>query len=328
VVILGLIVLNIIPRSDKKEILDKSIAVLPFNNLSTDEENTYFIDGVMESILDNLCKIEDLRVPGRTSVIQYRENPKPIPIVAEEMNVAYVLEGSGQKIGKRLLLTFQLIIGNEDRHIWSKQYDRVIEKVEDLIDLQKEIAQLVAGEIEAIITQEEKELIEKIPTTDLTAYDFCQRGNEELLSGGGEESLVRAEQYYHEALQYDSTYAEAYVGLARVYWSMHYWETIFEEDFLDSTRILADKALSIDAKLSNAYTVRGYYYNQVGDLDKAIKEFERAIEINPNNSEAYKLGGELYDTNDYVKSIQYYHKALALNRGDQLPARLYNLAWV
>ncbi len=172
VVIVGLIVLNIIPRTGNREIIDKSIAVLPFRNESSDDENTYFINGVMESILDNLSRVKDLRVPSRNSVEKYRDDPKSTPVVAEEMDVGYVLEGSGQKVGNRLLLTLKLIVGDDDRHIWSKQYDREIERVEDLIDIQKEVAQLVASEIEAVITPEEKQLIEKLPTSDLNAYDY------------------------------------------------------------------------------------------------------------------------------------------------------------
>jgi tetratricopeptide (TPR) repeat protein len=260
-------------------------------------------------------------------VEQYRDNPKPTPVVAEEMNVSYVLEGSGQKIGNRVLLIVQLINGATDEHVWSKQYDREIQEVEDLIDIQVEIAKSVAGEIKAIITPEEKVLIEKVPTISLTAYDFYQRGNEELFLGDGEGSLLRAEQLFHEALRYDSTFAEAYVGLAWIYWR-HYWEDIFEADMLDSVRILADKTLSIDTNLSNAYTIRGYYFNQVGDHDKAIKEFDRAIELNPNNNRAYRLGSQLYANTDLVKSLQYAHNYMALNRGGQLPTMLQQLGYV
>ena len=323
VVIVVLIVLNVIPRAAKKEILDKSIAVLPFKNESSDQENTYFINGMMESILDNLSRIEDMRVVSRNSVEQYRDDPKPTPAVAEEMDVSYVLEGSGQKVGNRLLLTVQLIVGHDDRHIWSKQYDRVIERVEDLIDIQKEIAELVVNEIEAIITPDEKELIESVPTTSLTAYDFYQRGAEEEIKGNTD----RAEELFRTALKYDSAYANAYVGLAGVFWRKHYWETYFEEDFLDSVLILADIALSIDDKLSDAYTIRGNYYIQVGELDLAIEEFDLALLYNPNNGWAYVFGGRLYASSDLVKSIQYYHKALALIRGDQLPEMLENVGW-
>jgi len=127
VVIVALIVLNIIPRGNRlkeKEILDKSIAVLPFINDSPDEENVYFINGTMEAILDNLCKIEDIRVVGRTSVEQYRNAPKPIPVIADEMNVSYILEGSGQKDGNKVRLTLQLIDGINDQHLWSSPYNQ------------------------------------------------------------------------------------------------------------------------------------------------------------------------------------------------------------
>ena len=122
-VIVGLIVLNVIPRTKNKEILDKSIAVLPFLNDSPDQE-MYFINGVMEEILDNLCKIEDLRVVSRSSVEQYRDKLKPIPVVAGELDVCYVLEGSGQRDGDNIRLTVQLLDARKDQHLWSESYYR------------------------------------------------------------------------------------------------------------------------------------------------------------------------------------------------------------
>ena len=230
VVIVGLIILNIVPRGKQSEeirILDKSIAVLPFINDSPDEENAYFINGTMEAILDNLCKIEDIRVVGRTSVEQYRNAPKPIPVIADEMNVSYILEGSGQKDGNKVRLTLQLIDGINDQHLWSSPYIREIE-MGQIFDLQSEIAQLVASEIEAIITPEEKQRIEIVPTTNLTAHDFYQRGREEYmhywLDNDNRSALERAEELYYDALDYDSTFALAYTGLAYVYWDKHYWE--------------------------------------------------------------------------------------------------------
>ncbi|MGW8317051.1 MAG: hypothetical protein ACWGNV_15750, partial [Bacteroidales bacterium] len=137
IVILGLIVLHIFPRSGKQDNLEKSIAVLPFINDSPEEEGMYFLNGSMESILDNLSRIQDLRVVSRTSVEQYRNNPKPIPQIAQEMNVAYVLEGSGLKHGDRIRLTLQLIDANHDTHVWSNSYDR---KEEDVFDLYSEVS--------------------------------------------------------------------------------------------------------------------------------------------------------------------------------------------
>jgi len=322
IVIVGLIILNVVPRANNRKILDKSIAVLPFSNLSSDEENTYFIDAVMGSILDNLCKIEDIRVPGRTSVLQYRENPKPIPVVAEEMEVSYVLEGSGQKIGNRLLLTVQLTIGKEDRLIWSKPYDREIENVEDLIDLQKEIAEMVANEIEAIITPEEKQRIEKIPTTDLTAYDLYQRGMDYYIDfevNNDLKALDRAESYFHEALGIDSSYANAYVGLAYIYWDKQYLSGYYvTENYLDSVPALLNLALSYDELSSEAYTLRGLYYRSLGNDDLAIKDFEKAIRLNPNDGRAYNGMARLYQYSDFVKSLELLHKSISIDRGKRL----------
>jgi TolB-like protein/Tfp pilus assembly protein PilF len=329
VVIMGLIVLNIVPRTGNKEILDKSIVVLPFNNLSSDQENKYFIDGMMESILDNLCKIEDLRVPGRASVMQYRDNPKPIQIVAEEMDVAYVLEGSGQKIGNRLLLTVQLIIGKKDQHIWSNQYDREIEKVEDLLDIQKEIAELVVKEIEAVITPEEKELIDRIPSTSLAAHDYYLRGREEYNDyqiKNGLEALQRAENHFHKALEYDSEFALAYVGLANVYWEKHLWEEYFQTDFIDSALTLANIALSYDDELDEAYLFKGDYFREKGNKLIALNEYNKAGSINPNSWRVYVGIGELYGFDDPLIYLENNYKAATLNYGTELPGILRNIA--
>jgi len=327
VVIVGLIVLNIIPRNNRgegSEVLDKSIAVLPFRNDSPDEENAYFINGTMEAILDNLCKIKDLRVVGRTSVEQYRNAPKPIPIIADEMNVSYILEGSGQKYGNKVRLTLQLLDARNEEHIWSSPFSREI-VIEDIFELQSEIALLVAKEIEAIITSEEKQRMEKIPNTSLTAYDFYLRGLEEFNHG----EIERAQNLYYKALEYDSTFAQAYTGLARVYWNKHYWETFFSERFLDSVLILADKALSFDPQLSDAYTVRGNYYRENGQNEQAISEYDKAIKLNPNDGMAYYWRGWTYENNNFnlVKALEDYYKAASLYRGPFLPSILRDLGW-
>ncbi len=324
VVIVGLIVLNIIPRANnKKEILDKSIAVLPFLNESSDKENSYFINGMMESILDNLCRLEDLRVVSRNSVEQYRNDPKPTPVIAEEMDVSYVLEGSGQKVGKRLLMTVQLIVGEEDRHIWSKQYDRVIERVEDLIDIQKEIAELVVEEIEAIITPEEKELIENVPTTSLSAYNFYQRGIEESKRG----NIDRAEELLNVALSYDSTFADAYVGLAEVVISRQDLSDYYSINFMDSVLILANIALSYDEDLYGAYTLRAHYYYITGETSLALKDLDKAIELNPNNADAYSYKGQIYYSSDLLETIKANQKSVSIDRTADLNWRLINLGF-
>lgn len=151
IAVILVIILN--PFSFQPGQQENSIAVMPFRNDSPDEEKMYFINGTMEAILNNLCKIEDLRVVSRNSVEQYRDHPKPTRVVAREMNVDYILEGSGLRDGNNVRLFVQLLDGRKDRHIWSEYYDA---EIEDIFLMHSEIAQLVASEIRAVVTPEEK----------------------------------------------------------------------------------------------------------------------------------------------------------------------------
>jgi TolB-like protein/lipoprotein NlpI len=319
VVIVGLIVLNIIPRTGNREIIDKSIAVLPFRNESSDDENTYFIDGVMESILDNLSRVKDLRVPSRNSVEKYRDDPKSTPVVAEEMDVGYVLEGSGQKVGNRLLLTLKLIVGDDDRHIWSKQYDREIERVEDLIDIQKEVAQLVASEIEAVITPEEKQLIEKLPTSDLIAYEYYLQGKEFYYTWWktfNNSNLNHAELLFDNALKRDSTFALAYAGKAAVFARYARDQSNVEKNYPDSVRIYCDKAISLDPDAAFAYVIRGLYYTGINKIKEGESDLKKAVELNPNDPFILRGLAILYynNTGDYLAAIKLLKRAEKVGR--------------
>ena len=304
--------------------IEKSIAVLPFKNESSDQENEYFINGMMESLLDNLCKIEDLRVISRTSIEKYRNDPKPTPLVAEEMNVNYVVEGSGQKLGNRLLLTIQLILGNEDRHLWSTQYDKTIEKVEDLIDIQKEIAQLVAGEIEAVITPEEQKLIEKIPTTNLTAYDLtlqAQKFYYDYVFNQNKGELEKVKKLCYAALELDPGFALAYYWLGNSSLSDKYDSGFPLPFFLDTALYFFNKAIELDSTLSEAYQGRGYYYIHKAETQKAVDDLNKSISLSPNNSMAYfNLAYAYFLSRDYVDALKNFKKSNELTKSapDQL----------
>ncbi len=335
VVIVGLIVLNIIPRSSRsevKEILDKSIAVLPFVNESSDEENTYFINGIMQDLLLNLQSIKDLRVLGRTSVEQYRNSTKSIPEIAEELSIQYLIEATGQRYGNTFVLRIMLLEGEKDEQVWGDKFELEIKSAEDFVSLQSTIAKSIATELEAIITPEEKELIEKIHTTNLTAYDFYQRGREEYLKislfADNTDILNKAGNFYYKALEYDSTFARAYAGLAGVYFWRDYQGTVFSENYLDSVRILSDIALSYNDQLTEAYTVRGFYYENLGDNEQAITEFDKAIKLNPNDGMPYYGKGLLYAYDDFIKAIDNFQIAASLNRGSELPEILGRISWM
>ncbi len=201
--------------------LEKSIAVLPFINDSPDQENTYFINGLMEEILNNLQKIKDFRVLSRTSTEQYRGTVRPtMPEIGKKLDVNFIVEGSGQKIGNKFVLRVQLIAVHNERHLWGESYTREIRETSDIIGIQSQVAQTIAAELKATITPEEKKQIEKTYTTNLTALDFYQRGDYELdkyySDNSNKATLKRAEEMYYKALEYDSTFAMAYCGLAEL----------------------------------------------------------------------------------------------------------------
>jgi TolB-like protein len=318
-VVLALIVLNIIPRLNRKELLDKSIAVLPFKNDSPDKE-TSFINGTMEEILNNLSKIEDLKVVSRNSVEKYRNSLMQTPDIAKELNVSYLLGGSGQREGDKIRLSVQLLDGRNDKQIWTGSY---IREIEDIIVLQSEIAQKIAKEINVVITPIEKQLIEKISTSNIQALDYYRKGREEFLQywidNENREALSNAEVLYNLALESDSTFAQVYVGLAQVYSYKDYWATYWTEDFLDSAQTMADKALLFDSQLSDAYVIRGDYYREKNQPSNAIIEFDKAIKLNPNNWAAYAGKGRMHSMDDYIQCIYNLQTATTLNLGPELP---------
>ena len=311
--------------------LEKSIAVLPFINDSHDEENTYFINGIMDEVLNNLQKIKDFRVLSRTSAEKYRGSSKfSIPEIAKALDANYIVEGSGQKYGNTFRLRVQLIAAKNEKHLWAESYEQEIKDTKDIFKIQSQIAQTIASELKATITPDEKQLIEKTSTTNLTAYDFYQRGKSEhtkyWIDNGNRAALKKAEDFYHKALEYDSTFAQAYTGLARVFWDMHFWEEYFSANYMDSVLILCDIALSFDNQLAEAYTVKGEYFHIKGNINKAIDEYDKALKINPNSWESYSGKGYLYENDDQLMAIENLQKAASLNHGPELVNLLRRLS--
>jgi len=323
IIVVALFVFNIVGGKQTKA-LDKSIAVLPFKSLSDDPEKQYLADGMMDAILLHLSKIEDLRVMSRTSVEQYRKTDKTTSVIGHELGVAYLLEGSFQKYGDDARLIVQLIKTGKEGHEWANQYDR---KWNDILSVQSEVAQAIASELDAIITPEEKQLIEKIPTQNMTAYDLYLKANEyqkEYSRTRNLSSYQTAVTLYRFSLEIDSTFAKAYAGLARAYYDRYYWPEFFTENFLDSCLVLVNIALSIDNKLDEAYYIKGQYYEQNGNIEEALNNYDKTININPNFYSAYTSKGYLYSNilSDMVKSLENFYKALSLASGDERPTLL------
>jgi TolB-like protein/Tfp pilus assembly protein PilF len=326
IVVVALFVFNMIGGGRQIKGLEKSIAVLPFidDSPETNAETTSFANGLMEEILINLQMIKEFRVPGRTSVEQYRNLfDKSLSEKARELNVNYIIEGSVQKYGDKFRLRVQLIRAKgKETHLWAKSFEQEINSTKDIFNIQSQIAQAIANELETVITPEEKLLIIKTPTASLTAYDFFQRGREEhwkYILYNDSASLKDAEGYYYKALEYDSTFAQAYTGLAWVYWNKNIWKEYFLQNFMDSVLSLSNRALSYDDKLSEAYIFRGLYFKENGELDLALAEYNKAIKYNPNDWWGYVERGSLYyNLDDLVNVVDNFYRAVELNRGQQL----------
>jgi len=289
--------------------LAKSIAVLPFINDSDDSSNVYIINGLMEATLNNLQKIKDLRVISRTSVEKYRNNPKTIPEIAKELNVNYFVEGSGQKIGDQISLHIQLIEATNDKHLWSEQYTR---EVKDIFKLQSEVAKNIAGKIEAVITPEEEEEIDKIPTENLLAYDYFLKG-QELLFTQDYENIISAIVQFHKAIENDSLFAHAFADIAISYFMLDLLAK--EKKYADSINKYADQALLYDPKLPQSLLAKAFFYMNSSENELALPYLEKALEYNPNSSIVINTLSDFYTTKipNTAKYLEYALKGIQLD---------------
>ena len=342
-IVLSLIVLGyfFIPKLFKpSQELEKSIAVLPFINDSPSDSTTYFVNGLMDEILNSLQQIGAFsKVLSRTSTEQYRNIARPsIPKIAKDLDVSFIVEGSGQKYGNSYQIRVQLIEGKTDKHLWVNSYEREIKGTKDVYDIQSQIAQAIAAELKAVINPVEKQLIEKTPTSDLNALYHYQKGKEELskyISSNTNKLnkqavinnrmiLISANRQFKKALEYDSTFALAYSGLARTFQKANYKQ--------DSGLLLCNKAIFYDKQLSEAYLTRGiYYYNQDRDRDwnEVSDEFDKVIKFNPNYWEGYYYKGlSLSYNGSLLMAIVNLQKAASLNRGSEYPDILFELSRV
>lgn len=268
--------------------IEKSIAVLPFKNESSDTLNLYFVNGLMESALNNLQKIAALRVVSRTSVEKYRNTNKGIPEIAEELNMNYLVEGSGQRVGDQVLLHIQLIEASSDRPIWVEQYSR---EVGDVFALQNEVAQKIADAIEAIVTPAELKQIEKKPTENLLAYDYYLQALDPYYTRT-KEGLEKAIPLFEKAIENDGQFALAYANIAIAYYYLDLNRK--EKQYTERINNFADKALLYDPKSAESLMAKALYYMQNEEYRLALPHLEKALEYNPNSSSVVQMLAGLY----------------------------------
>ena len=311
----------LLPRASARK-LDKSIAVLPFENFSKEEENAFFADGIQDDILTNLSRIGDLKVISRTSVMGYRGKAPNIREIGKALGVSTILEGSVRREGNRVRVTVQLINATNDEHIWGNNYDR---DLTDVFAIQTDLAREIASALQAKLSPAEKEQIERRPTQNTEAYLAFVQAHNLHVALEDREKLNQAEKLYEKAIQLDPSYALAYANLSRLHsWVYHTYDPVPARR--DKARTVAERALQLQPDLPEGHLALGfsYYY---GDLNyaAALQEFALAQRGLPNQADAYlAIGAIQRRQGHWAESTANLEKAAALNPNDTWP--IQNLA--
>ena len=319
IAVIGFLAFPVLNQSSDRNVtyaeLDKSIAVLPFINLSHDPLQEYFADGITEEILTQICKIGDLKVISRTSSMKYKGTDKLLGVIAAELGVAYILEGSVRKSDSRVRITAQLIDTQNDLHVWAENYDR---NLDDIIKIQNDVAEQVAFALKANISSKVKENIEALPTGNYKAYDLYLQGNRYLREYKPRENNI-AISLYKNAISLDSSFALAYASLAGAY-ATKVLRFGYGKMMLDSAEYYAKLSLLLDESLAEGYKTLGLVERTKNNLDMAISYTQKAIAINPNYTIAITNLGFFLVTKGNLKDGFYHLKnAIRLNPRDPEP---------
>ncbi|MFQ5664685.1 MAG: tetratricopeptide repeat protein, partial [Terriglobia bacterium] len=261
----------------------QSLAVLPLKNLSGDPEQEYFADGMTDALIANLQKIQALRVISRTSVMSYKGVDKPLPQIARDLDVDGIIEGSVLRVGNRVRITIQLFHGPTEQNLWGERYER---DLVDVLVLQSEVAQAIVREVEIQLTAQEEAQLASTRPVDPEAYEAYLKGRYEWNSRSAE-GLNRAIGYFQQAIQQDSTYAQAYAGLADCYLVLAGQAELPPEEAYTQAKAAAARALEIDDTLAEAHTSLALIHMLHFDWVKAEEAFLRALERNPNYATAH-----------------------------------------
>ena len=276
-------------KATPSAIPEKSIAVLPFENLSPDADSAYFADGIEEGILTRLAGIADLKVISRTSTQRYESEPRNLRQIAKQLAVANILEGSVQKAGDQVRVNVQLINAQTDSHLWADAYDR---KLTDVFLVETDIAKTIADSLKAKLTRSERQAIAVRPTANPEAYELYLKGRFFWNKRTGAD-LRKAIDYFNHAIAEDANYALAYAGLADCYDLLHEYSDLSPKESYPKAKAAAIKALELDDTLGEAHTSLAYsLMNYDWDWRSAEREYQRAIQLDPNYATAHQWYAE------------------------------------
>jgi TolB-like protein/cytochrome c-type biogenesis protein CcmH/NrfG len=296
----------------------KSIAVLPFENLSEDKSNAYFADGMQDMILTKLAGIGDLKVISRTSTAKYASHPDNLKIVAQQLGVATILEGSVQKSGNQVLINVQLIDAATDNHLWAEAYPRALDNI---FGVEGEVAQKVADALKAKLTAAETASVAKAPTQNAAAYDLFLKGEYQLQqaqSSWVEGPFLAADADYRQAIALDPGFALAYTKLAYSQLRRHWFVKYLSATEMAGVKASIDHALALAPDLPEAHVALGYYhYWGFLHYNEASAAFQRALQIAPSNIAAISgLAFIARRTGHWPQALAYFDKALLVSPHD------------
>jgi len=303
----------LLPRASARKI-DKSIAVLPFENLSDDKENAYFADGVQDDILTNLSKIGDLKVISRTSVMSYRGHARNVREIGKALGVSNILEGSVRRSGNKVRVNVQLIDATNDEHIWAEDYDG---DLTDVFKIQTDLAHQIAAALQAKLSPTEKAQMERKPTENGEAYLAFIQAHNLHTAYEDVEKLKQGEQLYERAVELDPKFALAFARYSQLEsWILHIFERTPARR--EKARTLAERALQLQPDLPEAHLALGFsYYYGDNNYDAAAKEFAIAQQGLPNEAEAYLAMGAIQRRQGkWTESTASLEKACSLNPKD------------
>ena len=284
----------LLPRASARKI-DKSIAVLPFQNLSAEKENAYFAEGIQNEILTKLATVRDLKVISRTSTAKYQSKPGNLKTVAQELGVSTILEGTVQRAGDKVRVNVQLIDAHADAHLWANSYDR---DFKDVLAVESEVAAQIADALKANLSPSESRALAAARTENTEAYDLFLRGQYEFHQA--ESSLAaddydRADAFYRQALAVDPNFAEAAAELARNRLSRHWFVSPLAPAELEEVKSLIDRALTLAPNSPEAHFALGlFFYWGHRQYENALAEFNRTLELQPNNADARAYSAWVY----------------------------------
>jgi len=284
----------LLPRASARKI-DKSVAVLPFQNLSDEKENVYFAEGIQNEILTKLAAVRDLKVISRTSTAKYESKPDNLKTVAQDLGVSTIVEGTVQRAGDKVRVNVQLIDARTDTHLWAKSYDR---DFKDVLAVESEVAAQIADALKANLSPSESHVLAAARTENTEAYDLFLRGQYEFHQA--ESSLAadaydRADAFYRQALARDPNFAEAAAELARNRLSRHWFVSPLAPAGLEEVKSLIDRALALAPNSPEAHFALGlFFYWGHRQYENALAEFNRTLELQPNNADARAFSAWVY----------------------------------